>query len=305
MAQPLPIFVLGLQRSGTTWLANLLASHPDVTAVASEDHNGIHESIFFSHFARAFGPWENPENRDRFAEAFRQSDYWILTGLPDDMLVKIITEDARSYADVFRLTMNQVAENRGALAWVEKSPHHSMLANEIAEAIPQARFIMVVRDAKQMALSRLSGFGRTPSRGPKRFLDLARAALVNVLFERRFSELSQDPRYLMVHYDALRKETRQETDRILSFLKLPLTDHDLKSAYAPNSSFAPSTPRPTLNRIDRFVIQLSTGISRLLPIGLLGWLHNARGTARGIDWPDWCWKQSGWSPSAANKTRNA
>ena len=38
------VFVLGLQRSGTTWVANMLHGSGSVAAVAAEDHRGVHES---------------------------------------------------------------------------------------------------------------------------------------------------------------------------------------------------------------------------------------------------------------------
>ncbi|MEX0303588.1 MAG: sulfotransferase, partial [Leisingera sp.] len=36
----IPVFVLGLQRSGTTLAANLLAAQPGIAAVAAKHHQG-------------------------------------------------------------------------------------------------------------------------------------------------------------------------------------------------------------------------------------------------------------------------
>src|SRR5690348_5527303 len=44
-----PIFVMGTARSGTTWLANLLASHPLIAAVAADEHHGVVESHLLDH----------------------------------------------------------------------------------------------------------------------------------------------------------------------------------------------------------------------------------------------------------------
>lgn len=76
-----PVFVLGVQRSGTTWLANILAQHSRAIAVQADDHFGIHESIFFSHFARVYGDLGDEANFERFATDFATSDYYVLTGL--------------------------------------------------------------------------------------------------------------------------------------------------------------------------------------------------------------------------------
>ncbi|MEM1373309.1 MAG: sulfotransferase [Pseudomonadota bacterium] len=295
-----PIFVLGLQRSGTTWLANLLEAHPGIAAVASEDHNGVHESIFFSHFARAFGPWEDSAARQAFREAYKHSDYWLLTGLPETILSDIMAE-ASSYADVFRGTMDRIAFASGAKAWVEKSPHHSLMAEDIRRAIPDARFVMVLRDTEDMVLSRLSGFGRDPSRNLKRVADIARAAAVNVLFERRFSQMARDPAFYLVRYDALRGDTDGALTGILGFLGLSAPQDPLVSRFAPNSSFSDRASRPSLSALDRAVLRMSSAIARLVPLGPLSRIHASRDSARGVDWPDWCWKRSGWSPDEASE----
>lgn len=44
---PLPVFVVGRNRSGTTWLANQLCEHPDIAGVQQERRHGIHESAYF------------------------------------------------------------------------------------------------------------------------------------------------------------------------------------------------------------------------------------------------------------------
>ncbi len=39
-----PVFIIGTNRSGTTWVGNLLAAHSDVAAIVHEKHKEIHES---------------------------------------------------------------------------------------------------------------------------------------------------------------------------------------------------------------------------------------------------------------------
>ncbi len=42
-----PIFIVGTNRSGTKWLSNILANHPDVAAVQTERTLGIVETYMF------------------------------------------------------------------------------------------------------------------------------------------------------------------------------------------------------------------------------------------------------------------
>lgn len=107
------VFVLGLQRSGTTWVANMLHGSGSVAAVAAEDHRGVHESLFFSHFARAFTPLSNRDTCAAFRAAFVSSDYWLLGGLPDETLDDIMSS-AKDHAAVFEAMMDAVADRQQA-----------------------------------------------------------------------------------------------------------------------------------------------------------------------------------------------
>jgi len=292
MAQP--VFILGLQRSGTTWMANQLEALPQVSAVAAAEHNGVHESIFFSHFARAFGPWEDAHARRRFGEAFRHSDYWVLTELPDTTLTRCLAQSA-TYADFFCAVMDRLAQGQGAQAWVEKSPHHTLMYLDLALAIPQARFICVVRETEGMVLSRFSGFGRTPPTGLRRAADLVRATTVNTLFTRYLKEVSQQPNCMLVQYEAMRNNTLETNQAILEFLGIPALAADMKSRFEPNSSFS-GAEKPCLSSLDRAVIAITTAVMKMVPLSALLRLHHWRGSKKGIVWPDWCWKRTGWHP---------
>src|SRR5215510_14892870 len=69
---PVPVFVLGLERSGTTWVANMLGGHSQGVCVEAPGH-GSHSSLFFSYFARVYGDLEDDDNFRRFATDFAAS----------------------------------------------------------------------------------------------------------------------------------------------------------------------------------------------------------------------------------------
>jgi len=172
--KPKRVFILGLQRSGTTWLANMLAALPQVAAVAHESHRGVHESVFFSHFAKGFEPWDDPEQRLRFAASFAASDYYLLTEMEQEFL-EDLERSCSSYGEVFIALMDYLAIAEGADAWIEKSPHHTLLDADILTAAPDARFVMVERNPQDLIRSRLQGFGRASPKGLKRQKDILTA----------------------------------------------------------------------------------------------------------------------------------
>ncbi|OED49885.1 sulfotransferase family protein [Leisingera sp. S232] len=290
------IFVLGLQRSGTTWLANMIVGSGVVAAVTAPEHQGVHESVFFSHFARAFGEFANPTARADFEEALAQSDYFLLTGLPRAFLRDTVAT-AQDYAEVFERLMRRVMVDQGSRRWLEKSPHHTLLAAELAARYPKAQFICVARRSETLLASRLAAYGRIPSRGMKRLGDLLRGALVNALYTRHLTGFAKgNPQVLMMRYDDFAKDIEPGRAALIDFLRLPVAPTALHSAFAANSSHAIDGKTRMLSAVDRLMIRLGDGLGAVLPLALLTAIEARRRKRRGTDWPDWVWQKSGWRP---------
>jgi Sulfotransferase family len=285
---PRPVFVLGLQRSGTTWIANLLCEHPKIAGVQAAEHRGIHESIFFSHFARAYGDLRDDDAFGRFARHLTSSDYYLLTELPEDWLER---QRPTSYADAFRLLMNEVARRKRATCWIEKSPHHTLLCDALAQQFPDARFVCVTRSDVGLARSRLWAYGRTPQRYPGRLFTLARATAANALYSRVLRQfVRRCPRAILVTYEALTEDLEREMRRTATFLGQAFDRRLLRSRYGANSSFGSERARAqALGRVDRAVIRLLSAVAGITPLAWLGALERRRGRASELEWPAWCW----------------
>lgn len=242
-----PIFVLGMQRSGTTFAANLLAAHPEIAAVTAPQHQGVHESVFFSHFARLHGDWQNPAAKARALAGFFQSDYFLLTGLKATDFAGPPAQDAASF---FRNVMDQYAARSGARAWVEKSPHHTLLADHIAAAFPDARFVCLIRDPVDLLASRLWSYGRAPPSYPRRAATVLQAC-ASCVFHSRFlmdfgRRLGTD-RVFCIDYATLKANPEAALAEVLSSCGLqPLAG--LRPAFRPNSSFASQADRARTDR---------------------------------------------------------
>ena len=289
-SRPIPVFVLGLQRSGTTWLANVLANHPSAVAVQAEDHFGIHESIFFSHFARAYGDLADDLNFRRFAAEFTTSDYYVLTGLPPDWL---LSDRPRSYPEAFRDVMDEMARRRGGVKlWIEKSPTHTLLAEELAGAFPDARFVGIERSPEPVIASQLRLDGDEP-RYPRRLLRLLSMCLTYSLNQRWLARFCREcDRCRSTSYEDLSANPAAETERICAFLGVPFTEDMLDLPWRRNTSFEGRQERSrSLNSLDRALVAVAVAGLRLVPLPLLRSFHDRRKARHGIEWPDWCWRR--------------
>lgn len=288
-ASIMPVFVLGLQRSGTTWMANALGGHPDIAAVEAADHQGVHESIFFSHFARAFGDLRDNSNRERFMDAFTSSDYFLLTGLE---AAWFRAREADTYPALFRALMEEYARRRGATYWLEKSPHHTLLSGELARNMPDARFIAMVRRPEALIRSRLWMDGREPPGWPRRAATLFRACAAVSLYQRHLREFAAGGgRVLLVAHEEMKADPEKMLRRVMDFLGLPFHAALLENRYPPNSSFDGGRNRDmSWNRRDRFLVGAFMMCWNLVPRSILRRLESRR---HNIEWPDWCWKRAG------------
>lgn len=291
-----PVFILGLQRSGTTWVANMLAGSGAVAAVAAEEHRGVHESIFFSHFARVFGAFDDPAARADFVEAFAKSDYFLLSGLSRAFLDEAVAR-ATDHADVFAAVMDAVADRAGCALWLEKSPHHTLRADDLAARFPEARFVCVIRSSHSLIASRVAGYGRRPSRGPQRAMDILRGALVNALYSRYLARFCRThPRALLLRYDELAADPTTGRSNLVRFLGLDVAPERLVSAYAANTSHESADTR-RMSAFDLALVRLGSALGNRLPLALLIAIERNRRRARGADWPDWVWLKSSYMPN--------
>lgn len=285
-----PIFVLGLQRSGTTWLANMLCQHPKCAGIQAEDHHGIHESLFFSHFAKSYGDLADDQNYQRFAEDFAKSDYFLLSNLPYSWLIQ---QRSRSYSGIFRALMDQVAAREGASHWVEKSPHHTLVCNELAAQFPDAKFLCVLRKPVTLMPSLLNAPWRRATSYPRRLITLAGACLSYTLFAktlRRFAE--RHPSATLVSYESLAANTSEEARAMCRFVELPCRCDIQEVPFKPNSSFAKGRDRSeALSALDRLYIQLTLALLSLMPLCALSAVDRLKNHFQGEPWPEWVWRR--------------
>ncbi|WP_192361887.1 sulfotransferase [Mesorhizobium mediterraneum] len=287
-----PIFVLGIQRSGTTWLANMLAAHPLVAAVEAERHHGVHESVFFSHFARAYGDLTRPAAWDRFVKDFERSDYFRLTGVEGKWLREHAA--SKSYSDVFRNLMDEFAHRRGAVAWLEKSPHHTLLAEELQREYPAAYFVCITRRTTTLVRSRLWSYGRVPPANPARTFLIAKACAANAFYGdylRRFC--AGNPRAMLVTYEDLSRDLEPAMLRVLGFLGLPPDATVLRPPYKPNSSFnGQVSAKAALTAADRAAVAVFTAVMGLFPEPVLAAIRRRTIRAEAREFPKWVWDET-------------
>lgn len=137
-------FVVGVNRSGTTLLRMMLDAHPELT-MPPETHF-VPELI---EVAEAGGA--TPE--DLLATITKQRE-WGDFGLTEAQLLEAFRAiDPLNAGDALRAFYSLYAERIGKPRWGEKTPIYVKSIRKIDRALPEARFVHVIRDGRDVALS--------------------------------------------------------------------------------------------------------------------------------------------------------
>jgi hypothetical protein len=203
---PVP-FIVGVGRSGTTMLRLMLDSHPDL-AIPPETH-------FVPELIDAIEAGASPGQAAETMTAVRQ--WGDLHTEPADVVARWERLDEFAAGPALRAFYEMYAERQGKPRYGEKTPAYVRSMVKIEGALPEARFIHVIRDGRDVALSR---WKRTL--GGK---DPAPAGQVAETWQRRIRRAQRHGRkvshYLELRYEDLVTDTEPNLRRIADFLELP------------------------------------------------------------------------------------
>jgi hypothetical protein len=215
-----PVFVVGMNGSGTTMLLDCLGRHPALYAFPRETR------LIPYLMARqsSYGDLNEDVNFRALWDEVRQlAVFQIVNGhapvpLPDDWQAR-----PRSLAAVLDGVFSHFAAAHGKGRWCEKTPQHVQHLLALGELFPAARFIHVIRDGRDCAVS----FHRRWKRQPE--LTAFRWKKVVTLGREQGRRLGP-ARYLEVRYEDLTAESEPALRRICRFLDLEFHPAVLESA---------------------------------------------------------------------------
>lgn len=199
---PAPFFIVGSARSGTTFLRLTMNAHPDIAVppesrFITELHRGIDEvevGDFLHQLAShpRFAAWELP------IEAVQAQ----LHGLT-----------RASYADAISATYTAYAHAHAKSRWGDKTPRYVLNIPELAALFPNGRFIHLIRDGRDVALS----YADVPF-GPTNVAKAAELWANRVAKGLRDGRELERGRYIEIMYSDLVEDNEGEVKDICAFV---------------------------------------------------------------------------------------
>lgn len=208
---PFP-FVVGVGRCGTTLLRLMIDAHPDIAMTPETHWLRPALSALATH----------PDEPEVALERIRTDETWHDMRIPERRLREIFGEHDRAAPfDTLRRIYADYGRDHGAQRTGDKTPVHGLGLLQIAAALPEVRFIHIIRDGRDVATSfRDLWFG--PGSG-------ARDAAVFWMW--RLREIRQQaqfyPGYLEVRYEDLVQSPERVLREIGAFIDLPFHEAQL------------------------------------------------------------------------------
>jgi LPS sulfotransferase NodH len=202
-----PFFIVGAARSGTTLLRLMLAAHPRL-AIPPESHFLV-ELIKAE---RQSGGLESVrEQVIQWLIAHRRlADFGLEPGFIRGTLEALQPLTTRAIADAL---FGEYTRRQGKVRWGDKTPRYRAYMKELEALYPGARFIHLLRDGRDAALSLLrAGFG------PQTWTQAAYAWRNSVRAAWRGREALSPQAYLEVRYEDLLRHPESVLRSICQFL---------------------------------------------------------------------------------------
>jgi hypothetical protein len=138
--QPGPIFVAGQERSGTSLMFALLASHPNIAMTRRTN--------LWRYFYNQFGDLRDDANFEACLDKMMRYKRLVVLQPDAAQLRRAFLAGERTYGRLFALLEQQHADRLGKPRWGDKSLDTERFAGPLFEAYPEARVIHMVRDPR-------------------------------------------------------------------------------------------------------------------------------------------------------------
>ena len=288
-----PVFVIGCPRSGTNFLYDTLLSSGGFAIYRGR--MPIYQTLI-----PRFGKPDRVQNRKKIMDAWLGSKGFRRSGLDGGELTAQVLANCRTGGDFLSIVMSKIAEKQRVPRWAPYSPNMVLWLAATKKDIPDALFVHIIRDGRDIALSlrKLGEFNPLPwSRQPRALEETALYWEWMVLKGRRYGREIPDD-YVEIRYEDLVTDPCQTLRGLGEFL-----DHDLDydriqstalgTLSRPNTSFRADATDVGFSPVQRWKQKLSQNEVASLEWQVGNTLETF-GYSRAIS-------EHGWKPSARDK----
>ena len=224
-----PVFIIGVGRSGTTLLRQMINSHSQI-AVPYESHF----ITKYMDIIENYGDIQQDENLMKLLKDICNEpilENWDYSCTPEELMKALTQRDVAGIIDTF---YSLYAQHHGKTRWGDKSDYLDRMF-QIRELYPNAKFIHIIRDGRDVANSVMK-----MTWGPNNIIQAADwwSSYVRLCYSMGRMLSSTD--YMEVRYEDLVSSSESELRRICEFIELDFEETMLEF-YKTSKKFIPQS----------------------------------------------------------------
>lgn len=215
---PRSLFILGCPRSGTTFLASLLTNTPYGEPV---------ESHFITKYYKKLANYGDLKIQKNFYSLVkdilneRSIAQWNL-----DIDISKFYQSMKEYS--YREIVNRIhllrAGKKGRSSWGDKTPHYILDIEILYELFPESKFLYIVRDGRDVALSLLN-----KPWGPKNLYSCAEYWKECNVAQPVYETLKEKNQFFSLQYEELLTNTETKLWEICKFLEYEQSEDERRA----------------------------------------------------------------------------
>jgi hypothetical protein len=205
-----PVFIVGMPRSGTTLIQGILCN--------TGEYFPMPETHFFVRATHGL-PEDNLSKRDRKRiqyKLFKKSRIKLDPGLPEYLTTQ---------KDIFEHVINQF-NPEGTRTFLEKTPRHVFFYSKILEYYPDAKFICMIREPKNVVSSQLKN-------SPIENKSVIRLSLLYKKIAAAILKIRNNNNAFLIKYEDLTTETELILRHTCKFLNITFDSKLVDNVAAP------------------------------------------------------------------------
>lgn len=215
------VFIVGMPRSGTKLLRDLMNSNPDVAIFP-------HESHMFPMFHRRWSHYGDARAAENFAKFHADFSATVFSrrmaarGLVFDREAWHGHLDGGDFGDVLRALFRLYSTMTGCRVVGDKTPSYLVQTPLLAQLLPGSRFIHIVRDPRDYAVSVTRAWGKNPVRAAQRWKTQIRRWQADTA--------SRPDEHFIVRYEQLLSHTATVMQEVCGFVGIAFDERMMRPA---------------------------------------------------------------------------
>jgi hypothetical protein len=207
-----PVFIVGCPRSGTSFLYHLLLSAGGFAEFRTQMN-------VYDVLEPIYGNLKIAKNKKAAIREWLRSKAFLVSGLDPVQIEAKLVAECQSTGDFLRIVMDEVARKQKVDRWIDSTPTNVPHMLRIQRDFPDAAFVHIIRDGRDVALSLDKRSWSRPLPWDRN-KSLAAAGLYWEWIVRKARKLGQviAPNYLEVRYEDLVRDPRVALAPVAQFL---------------------------------------------------------------------------------------